>query len=107
MAAEYAYKHSQSLTGLVLLAAYSTQDLSDTDLKILSIYGRNDGVLDREKLEVSHGYMPKNFKEVCIDGGNHAQFGSYGTQKGDLDATITEEEQQSQAATAVLDYVFH
>lgn len=107
MAAEYAKKHSNSLTGLIFLAAYSVQDLSDTDLKVLSLYGRNDGVLDREKLEISRGYMPKNFKEICIDGGNHAQFGSYGKQKGDLDATITEEEQQSQTVNAVLDYIYH
>jgi len=37
--------------------------------------------------------MPQDYKEVCIEGGNHAQFGSYGTQKGDGTAAIPAEEQ--------------
>lgn len=38
---------------------------------------------------------------VEIEGGNHAQFGNYGPQKGDAPAQITAEEQQRQTVAAV------
>ena len=31
-------KHTEDFEGLVLLAAYSTEDLSDSGLKVLSVY---------------------------------------------------------------------
>ena len=42
---------------------------------------------------------------VAIDGGNHAQFGHYGKQKGDPDATISREEQQRIAVDAIEDFL--
>ena len=38
---------------------------------------------------------------VEIQGGNHAQFGNYGPQKGDLPATISAEKQQEQTVEAI------
>lgn len=38
------------------------------------------------------------------DGGDHAQFGNYGAQKGDGEATISAKEQQSKTAYAVLKF---
>ena len=40
-----------------------------------------------------------------IQGGNHAQFGNYGPQKGDLPATITAEEQQEQTALVIGEFL--
>ena len=40
-----------------------------------------------------------------IEGGNHAQFGNYGLQNGDGTATISREEQQKQAASAMLAFL--
>ncbi len=50
MAASYLGKHTDEYDGLILLAAYSTADLSDSDLKVLSLYSSNDGVLSMEKI---------------------------------------------------------
>ena len=44
MAATYISKHNANFDGLILLAAYSTADLSQTPLKVISIYGSNDQV---------------------------------------------------------------
>jgi len=41
------------------------------------------------------------FQETVIEGGNHAQFGNYGVQKGDGKATVTAEEQQDRAIQAI------
>lgn len=42
---------------------------------------------------------------VPIEGGNHAQFGDYGPQKGDLPAAISAQEQQAQTVTAVAEFI--
>ena len=83
MAASYAAKHTDELDGLVLLAAYSTADLTDSGLRVYAAYGSEDGVLNREKYEADRINLPQNTTETVIDGGCHAGFGSYGAQKGD------------------------
>jgi hypothetical protein len=40
-----------------------------------------------------------------IEGGNHAQFGSYGPQEGDKPATISPEEQWEQVAAATVEFL--
>ena len=42
---------------------------------------------------------------VEIQGGNHAQFGNYGPQKGDAPATISAEEQQARTVEAVAEFI--
>ena len=83
MAASYAAKHPGEFEGLVLLAAYSTEDLTETDLSVLSLYGSADGVLDMEKYEQYRENLPEDTVEAVLDGGCHACFGSYGPQAGD------------------------
>ena len=61
-------------------------------------------VADLEKVK-STDKIPENAKFVAIEGGNHAQFGSYGAQKGDGDATISENEQHLQTQTAMLGFL--
>ena len=77
MAATYAEKHAASFDGLILLASYSTSDLSGTDLLVLSVYGTEDRVLNRDKYKSNRSKLPENTKEYIIDGGCHAYFGSY------------------------------
>lgn len=102
MAADYAAKHPEEFEGLVLLGAYSAADLSDTEMKVLSVYGSEDGVLNREKYDQYLGHYPKGFTEIVIPGGNHAQFGSYGAQKGDGTAQISAQEQRRQTADLIV-----
>ncbi len=102
MAAGYAAKHENDIDGLVLLAAYTTSDLKESNLDVLTVYGSNDGVLNMEKIEQGRDLVPENSVETVIDGGNHAYFGCYGEQEGDNAATITREEQWRQTVDAVL-----
>lgn len=105
MAASFAAAHSGELEGLIFLGAYSTKDLSGTDLRVLSLYGSEDQVLNREKLTESHALMPADFTEYVIKGGNHAQYGDYGAQKGDGTATITAEEQRDIVTEKILTFI--
>lgn len=93
MAASYVADNADAFDGLALLAAYSTSDLTNSGLEIISVYGNQDGVLDMEKYEKYRKNLPETAVETVIEGGNHAQFGNYGTQSGDGEAAISAEEQ--------------
>lgn len=101
MAADYAAKHEEDLAGLILLAAYPTKDLAD--LPVLSVYGSEDEVLNKEKYDSSIGYADR-LTERVIDGGNHAGFGNYGVQRGDGEALIPQEEQWQETVDYILNY---
>ena len=58
IASSYADKHRNELDGLILLAAYTTSDLSDSSLNVISIYVSNDKVLNMKKYKDSYSFLP-------------------------------------------------
>ena len=92
VAAMYAAGAEVPPEGLVLLAAYPTKQLPD--MKVLELYGSEDQVLNRDKLEKTAKYLPADAIVWEIPGGNHAQFGNYGPQDGDGQSEIPAEVQQ-------------
>ena len=105
MAASYLADHANGFDGLLLLGSYSTADLSDTDLDVLSIYGSEDRVLNHEKYSEYMCNLPDDFEEYVIDGGCHAYFGMYGPQAGDGAPTISNEEQIAITVSAVKEWI--
>lgn len=105
MACRYAARHEEQLEGVILLAGYPADDLSRTGLRVLSVFGTNDRVMKRDRYEAGKSLLPKDKEEVILTGGNHAQFGCYGTQKGDGIPGISAEEQQRKTAEAVESFV--
>ena len=105
MASSYAARHSDELQGLILLAAYPTKDLNDSGLRVFSVYGSEDGVLNMDSYTAAKEYLPDDTAEYLIEGGNHAYFGSYGDQKGDGTATIGNAEQIHQAAAMISEFM--
>ena len=104
MAASYAQKHEDELEGLVLLASYSTTDLSASGLDVISIYGSEDGVLNKQKYDESRKNLPEDAQEHVIEGGCHAYFGSYGEQEGDGVPRISAEEQIETTVRLLTDF---
>jgi len=95
IASRFAADHSDQLDGLILLGAYIYGDYPPEDT--LTIYGSlNQSVEDKI-------HYTENVVE--IEGGNHAQFGNYGFQKGDLPAEISPEEQQIQTVEAISAFI--
>jgi dienelactone hydrolase len=94
MAARFAAAHLDDIDALILWASYPDQDLSESNLDVLSIHGSLDGLIDRETFESTKMMLPDDSVYVWIDGGNHAQFGLYGEQDGDLPAEIPAEVQR-------------
>ena len=76
MAASYAAKHTDELDGLVLLAAYSTADLTDSGLRVYAAYGSEDGVLNRKNTKptarTSHRTPPKRSLTAAVMPGSAA-----------------------------------
>ena len=105
MAAAYLGDNVSDYEGLILLGSYSTEDLSDSDLVVLSIYGSEDKVLNASKYEENKSNLPEDFTEVVIDGGCHAYFGMYGEQDGDGTAGISNEEQIYLTAEVVAEFM--
>lgn len=96
-AAIHAAKDPEGLTGLILLAAYATKPLSE-DLAVLELHGSEDRVLNRSALEKGRAYLPAASLSEELPGGNHAQFGDYGPQKGDGVPTVSRAAQTAWAA---------
>jgi dienelactone hydrolase len=101
MASSYANANSEYLDGLILLGAYP---VGQTQLPILALYGSEDQVMDRSKLDEAES-VNKALNRIELAGGNHANFGNYGEQAGDGTATISREEQQRLTVEEVLLFV--
>ena len=101
MAAAYLADHTDEFEGLILLGSYSTADLSGTALDVLSVYGSEDRVMNREKYDKYKPNLPQNITELVIDGGCHAYFGMYGAQDGDGTPSISNKEQILMTADAI------
>lgn len=104
MAANFAHGHPNEVQGLALWASYpaSSDDLSKSNLEVVSIYGTQDGLATGDKIEASRALLPANTQWVAIEGGNHAQFGWYGPQSGDNLASISREKQQQEIVATTL-----
>lgn len=105
VAASYLTRHAEDYEGLILLASYSTSDLSASGLRALCIRGSEDGVLNQSRYEKNLSNLPADTEEVVISGGCHAYFGMYGPQRGDGTPSITNESQLRQTAEAILDWL--
>ena len=71
-------------------------------LQAVTVYGSEDRVLNRKKLEQGRPFLPEKAVWLEIPGGNHAQFGDYGAQKGDGTASISAQEQLRQTEDVIL-----
>lgn len=96
MASSYAAGHKERLKGLILLGAYIHGDVSPEDT--LTVYGTLNAQLEK--------HIDYSENVVIIQGGNHAQFGNYGEQKGDPPGEISRETQQDIAVAAMTRFIF-
>jgi hypothetical protein len=92
MAASFAGGQAEgAVDGLVLWAAYATEGAglaSRDDLEVLSVSGSRDGLSTPTDIAERRHLLPADAVFVEVEGMNHAQFGRYGPQRGDLAPTI-------------------
>lgn len=90
----YASNNPKKISGIISLASYPTKEIKG-NIKYIALYGSNDKILNINKFNKSKKYLPKDYKIEIIEGGNHSGFANYGNQKGDGEATISNENQQN------------
>lgn len=105
MAAFYLSKHLSEYDGFILLASYSTKDLSSSNKKVLSIRVSNDGILNKRAYQRNKKNLPINYQEYMIEGGCHSYFGSYGNQDGDGIPTISNKDQIQKASNIISTFI--
>jgi len=93
VAGNYLFNNADRFRGFILLASFSGRDLSDKCLPVLSIAASEDGIITLDAVRNKTHLLPKTVEQVIIEGGNHAQFGDYGWQNGDMEAKISMEVQ--------------
>lgn len=105
VAAEMFARNHTEISGIIFWASYPADDgIKDSNLRVLTIYGTND-MAGVAKFEETKALNPPGAQYVVIEGGNHSQFGDYGLQPGDNEATISRAEQQSQVVAAVVQFL--
>ena len=102
MAASFVADNSDDFEGLILLGSYSTAKVT---LPVLSIYGSEDKVMNREKYDKYRSNINSSLTETVIDGGCHAYFGMYGAQDGDGMPSISNEEQINITVTEIITFI--
>jgi len=111
IASRFAHKYGNRFDGLILIGTSHPKEavfeLSTTNLDITKIYASNDGLASVDEVRANARFLPKSTNWILIEGGNHSQFGYYGSQLGDGKAEISREKQQSQTIDAILDVLGH
>lgn len=107
MAARFVSNNPGMIEGIVFWAAYPGEgdSLAAMDIKVVSIYGTLDGLASPKEVVESAALLPGDTIWVPIEGGNHAQFGFYGPQEGDIPAEISRSEQQTQIIDATVSFL--
>ena len=101
-ASQFAAANEDALRGVIVVSSAVDSALADTDLPLLMLYGDRDGIYHGVEAEDA---LPENTTIARIEGGNHAQFGDYGHQPMDRDATLSAEEQRALGAEAILSWL--
>jgi len=107
MASRYAHNHPDKLKGVFFLASYPEKkgNLRKTTTPVLSVTATNDGVLQRNNYQQAKRFLPSNTTYKQIEGGNHAGFGSYGKQRKDNPATISNYQQQIEISHLLINWL--
>ena len=105
LAARVVHRDPASVDALVLIGTTHPKeiDLSALSIPVAKVYGSNDGVAPPERMFANRRLLPAHTKWVEIRGGNHSQFGHYGHQLFDGEATIGREQQQAVARSVLLE----
>jgi hypothetical protein len=106
-AAIFAENNPERIDAIALWDSYppDSADLSDNTLSAISIYGTTNNFPNTENFDDKRHLLPAETLFVGIEGANHAQFGDYGPQKGDVVASMSLAEQHERVAEIMLDFI--
>jgi len=83
----------------------NSADLSDNAISVISIFGTTNNIPNTENFNENKRLLPADTIFIGLEGANHAQFGDYGPQKGDVAASMSLAEQHDRVAEIMLDFI--
>ena len=106
-AAIFAENNPKRIDAIALWDSYppDSADLSDNTISVISIFGTRNNFPNTENFDDKKHLLPADTIFIEIEGANHAQFGDYGPQKGDVVASISLAEQHEHVAEIMLDFI--
>ncbi|PCJ29983.1 MAG: hypothetical protein COA90_10755 [Gammaproteobacteria bacterium] len=100
---------ASKVVGFVYLAGYTfdvgNNDPMPNELKGLLLLASQDNVLTWQSAYDSGALYPDDMTFICVEGGNHGQFGWYGEQAGDGTALISPQEQHDITIAQILAFM--
>jgi hypothetical protein len=106
-AAIFAENNPKKIDAIALWDSFPPKgaDLSDNAISAISIFGTTNNFPNTDNFDDKKYLLPENTLFVPIEGANHAQFGDYGPQKGDVLASIGLAEQHERVAEIMLNFI--
>lgn len=106
LAAEFTHRYPDDVDQLILIGTSHPKELDLTRYggRVVKVSGSRDGLASPEEIREYARNLPLHTNYLEIEGANHAQFGWYGTQLGDNEATISREEQTEWVVDAIVGY---
>jgi pimeloyl-ACP methyl ester carboxylesterase len=106
-AAIYAENNPNKIDAIAFWDSYppNSADLSDNNISAISIFGTTNNIPNTESFNEKKHLLPAKTLFISIEGANHAQFGDYGPQKGDVVASMSLAEQHELVAEIMLDFI--
>ena len=105
VASSFAVEHPNQIQGLFFLAAYPIEDMSNLEMPTLTIYGEDDGVAALSDQKEKESLLSSQSVIHVIEGGNHANYGMYGEQKGDNPGSLTSKQQINETVQTITNWI--
>ena len=106
-AAIFAENNPERIDAIALWDSYppDSSDLSDSTFSVISIFGTTNNIPNTENFNDKKHLLPADTAFIGIEGANHAQFGDYGPQKGDVVPSLSLAEQHERVAEIMLNFI--
>ena len=106
-AAIFAENNPKKIDAVALWDSYppSSADLSDNPISAISIFSTTNNFPNTKNFNDNKHLLPPDTIFTGIEGANHAQFGDYGPQKGDVAASLSLAQQHELVAEIMLDFI--
>ena len=104
LAARMMNSRPKNVVGLFLIGTTHPKedDLSSLQIPVTKVFASRDGIAPPNRVLATKHLLPPHTEWVEINGGNHSQFGYYGHQLFDGNATISRTEQQAIVRAAIM-----
>ena len=108
-AAIFTENNPKKIDAIALWDSYppDSADLSDNTISVISIFGTTNNIPNTDNFNEKKHLLPADTIFIGIEGANHAQFGDYGPQRGDVVASMSLTEQHEKVAEIMLDFINH